>query len=97
MQVRVEMLDVARRRQRQFQLHVRLRLLARHEQLVRQQLHRHREIQRAILRIGRDAHQHVAMIQILGAEAVALRAEQQRRAILLPAARRCARRRRAAW
>ena len=82
-QVRVKMLDVARRRQRLFELRARLRLLARHEKLVRQKLHRHGEIERAILGIGRDAHQHIAMVQVLGGEAVALRAEQQGGAILL--------------
>ena len=57
-------------------------LLARHEDLVGEQLHRHRQIERAIFGIGGNAHQHVAVIQILGAETVALRAEQQCGAIL---------------
>src|ERR1700693_5245097 len=80
-QVRVKMLDIARRSQRQFQLGVRLRLFARHENFVGQELHRHRQIKRAILGIGGNAHQHIAMVQVLRGEAIALRAKQQSRPI----------------
>src|ERR1700722_6733190 len=82
-QVRVKVLDIARRGQRRFELGARLRLLQRYEDFVGQKLHGHGQIQRAILGVGGDAHQHIAMIQVLRGEAVTLGAEQQCGSILV--------------
>ncbi len=69
----------ADRRERLFELHAGLGLLARHEQLVREKLHRHREIEGAVLGIRRDADQHVTIIKIHGTQSVPLGTKQQGR------------------
>ena len=94
--MRVEMLHRSRLGERRIQLDARSRRRARDEELVGDQLHRHRQVQRAVFRVRRNAQQRIAVLQILGREAVALRSEQQRDAGLPPAAPRSLRHRRAA-
>ena len=94
LQVRVEALHVRARRERhrRFGQRPRARRTARGaEQLVAHELHGHREVQRRVLRVGRDADQQVRERQFFVGETGALGAKQHGGRAALRSSRRCAR------
>ena len=79
----VESLQIVHQRVRRlFMLNRRLRLLLRrqpgHPHFIGDNLHRHRQVQRAVLRVGGDRHVIVALLQFIVGQTNALAAKDQR-------------------